>query len=217
MLVSRSELSAVAFDPARELRDGCERNVGVARGQGIADGATADERVGRRADARRRHTWIPSRRWSERLARARPCVARHDARRVAPSSGASSRAAVARSASVIATCASFSASANVAGDTSGPVPGAVPNAGGAPGVAGGVLVPAACRWGRHAATVSPPIAAVIRNCLRVFMHRSYPAGLLDLGFTREFRLHVNTPATGDGRGNDHDGHDEHDATKWMAL
>ena len=31
-------------------------------------------------------------------------------------------------------------------------------------------------------------------------------------FRKAFRLQVNTAATGHGRGNDHDGHDEHDAT-----
>ena len=30
-------------------------------------------------------------------------------------------------------------------------------------------------------------------------------------FRKAFRPQVNTPATGYGRGNDHDGHDEHDA------
>ena len=52
-------------------------------------------------------------------------------------------AMVARSASVLETCISFSASAKVAADTSGPVPDEVPNATGAPGVAGGATVPAA--------------------------------------------------------------------------
>src|SRR6185437_4379847 len=41
-------------------------------------------------------------------------------------------AAIARSAELISTCASFSASANVATDTDGPAAGAVPNVGGAP-------------------------------------------------------------------------------------
>jgi hypothetical protein len=80
---------------------------------------------------------------------------------------------MARSASLISTCASFSASANVAADTDGPAAGAVPKVGGAPaGAAAGAPCGPATGFSlrpRHAsATPSSPIGARIRNCLREF-------------------------------------------------
>ena len=60
-------------------------------------------------------------------------------------------AAVARSAGLMLTWASFSASANVAADTSGPVAGPVPNAGGMPAVGSSAVF---CGSVRHA-TAAP--------------------------------------------------------------
>jgi hypothetical protein len=84
-------------------------------------------------------------------------------------------AAISRSAAVIVTCISFSASANVAGDTGGPATGAVAKVGGAPGVVGGAagaddggVVTVVCGVSLRQA-IAAPSAAVIRNCLRVFI------------------------------------------------
>jgi hypothetical protein len=84
--------------------------------------------------------------------------------------------AVARSASVIVTWASFSASANVVAETSGPTAGAVLNATGAPGVdgvEGSVAAPVCLAFvsdsPRHAAAAATrPNGARMRNCRRVF-------------------------------------------------
>lgn len=77
-------------------------------------------------------------------------------------------AAIARWASVISNCTSFSASAKVAGETSGPTGGAVLKAGGAPGVAD-CCVAGVCSSPRHAAiTPSRPRGAWMRNCRREF-------------------------------------------------
>src|SRR6185503_10897090 len=80
-------------------------------------------------------------------------------------------AATFRSASVIATRASFSASANVVVVTGGPAPGPVLNAGGAPGVPGVELAVADdCESPLRQAAAAPrsPSGAVMRNWRRVF-------------------------------------------------
>ena len=126
------------LDPARELRDGREGDVGVARRErhvGRRSSARIDRPSGDlRARVRRRPgVQVVAGASVSSSASLRGPVRRSNS---AASDVRQLRDAISRCAGVIVTCISFSASANVAGETSGPTGGAVLNAGGAPGVAG---------------------------------------------------------------------------------
>ena len=135
MFVSRSDVSFRCLDPARQLRDRREGDVGVVRRAAAGVGA-----VLRTKRVARRHRRSPGSIGFQCVAGAIVGLDRDLARSGAALEERRHRRAPglrrhAPLGGVIVTCASFSASANVAGETAGPAAGAVPNVGGAPGVA----------------------------------------------------------------------------------